>query len=230
MRSRQSGFTLVEIAIVLVIIGLLLGGVLKGQELINSAKIKNLANDLNGISTAVYGYQDRFKALPGDDLQAGTRWTSSFAGTGDAAITGAFDVAFTPPFAAATPESLKFWQHLRLAGFVGGDPATGQPINAVGGIMGVQSGAGSQLVDTAGNMGLSGLVVCQSKILGRIAESLDNQMDDGKPNSGAVKAWTEPVTGTDLAPTTTAATGNAIPATNYVDDGNAMYTVCKKVT
>ena len=43
-RRKQSGFTLVEIAIVLVIIGLLLGGVLKGQELINSAKVKNLLN------------------------------------------------------------------------------------------------------------------------------------------------------------------------------------------
>ena len=40
MNKQQSGFTLVEIAIVLVIIGLLLGGVLKGQELINSAKVK----------------------------------------------------------------------------------------------------------------------------------------------------------------------------------------------
>ena len=47
MNNRQSGFTLVEIAIVLVIIGLLLGGVLKGQELITQAKIKNVANDLN---------------------------------------------------------------------------------------------------------------------------------------------------------------------------------------
>ncbi len=46
MKSQQSGFTLVEIAIVLVIIGLLLGGILKGQELINSAKVKNLANDI----------------------------------------------------------------------------------------------------------------------------------------------------------------------------------------
>jgi len=44
MKRNQSGFTLIEIAIVLVIIGLLLGGVLKGQELINSAKVKNLAS------------------------------------------------------------------------------------------------------------------------------------------------------------------------------------------
>ena len=49
MRKQQSGFTLVEIAIVLVIIGLLLGGILKGQEMITQAKIKNIINDFNGI-------------------------------------------------------------------------------------------------------------------------------------------------------------------------------------
>src|SRR5260370_40625 len=70
MRSQQSGFTLVEIAIVLVIIGLLLGGILKGQELINSAKVKNLANDFRVIPTYIYAYQDKFKALPGDDKVA----------------------------------------------------------------------------------------------------------------------------------------------------------------
>jgi prepilin-type N-terminal cleavage/methylation domain-containing protein len=70
MKSQQSGFTLVEIAIVLVIIGLLLGGILKGQELINSAKVKNIANDFRVIPTYIYAYQDKFKALPGDDKLA----------------------------------------------------------------------------------------------------------------------------------------------------------------
>ena len=70
MNNRQSGFTLVEIAIVLVIIGLLLGGVLKGQELVNSAKVKNFVNDFRGISAFVYAYQDRFRATPGDDAAA----------------------------------------------------------------------------------------------------------------------------------------------------------------
>src|SRR5476651_2091976 len=72
VKSQQSGFTLVEIAIVLVIIGLLLGGILKGQELINSAKVKNIANDFRVIPTYIYAYQDKFKALPGDDCLAGT--------------------------------------------------------------------------------------------------------------------------------------------------------------
>lgn len=230
MKSRQSGFTLVEIAIVLVIIGLLLGGVLKGQELINSAKIKNLVADMNGISTAVYAYQDRFKALPGDDGTAATRWTSTTAGNASATLTGAFNSG------TVTDESRLFWQHLRLAGFIGGDPDTTQPINAVGGITGVQWGAGNQTV-AALTQGLAGLVVCQSNILGRIAESIDNQLDDGKANSGAVRSWTQGaglLVAADGATTavdiTVAATGKTSPAVSYVDDGNTMYTVCKKVT
>jgi prepilin-type N-terminal cleavage/methylation domain-containing protein len=79
-RARQSGFTLVEIAIVLVIIGLLLGGILKGQEMITQAKIKNIVNDFNGITAAVNSYQDRYRALPGDDLNAAGRWSGTVSG------------------------------------------------------------------------------------------------------------------------------------------------------
>ena len=65
-RRRQSGFTLVEIAIVLVIIGLLLGGVLKGREMITNAKIKRIENDFAGVSAAIFAYQDRYGVLPGN--------------------------------------------------------------------------------------------------------------------------------------------------------------------
>jgi len=69
MKRAQKGFTLVEIAIVLVIIGLLLGGILKGQEMITQAKIKNVIADYSGISAAYHGYQDRYRAIPGDDIR-----------------------------------------------------------------------------------------------------------------------------------------------------------------
>lgn len=63
---KQSGFTLVEIAIVLVIIGLLLGGILKGQQLINSARVRNMADQNSGVQAAYFGFIDRFRQIPGD--------------------------------------------------------------------------------------------------------------------------------------------------------------------
>ncbi|MBE8158261.1 MAG: prepilin-type N-terminal cleavage/methylation domain-containing protein, partial [Betaproteobacteria bacterium] len=60
------GVTLVEIAIVLVIIGLLLGGILKGQELINNAKVRAIADRQNSMKVAWFSFIDRFQALPGD--------------------------------------------------------------------------------------------------------------------------------------------------------------------
>ena len=63
---KQSGFTLVEIAVVLVLIGLLLGGILKGQQLISSARVRNMADQNSGIQAAYYGFIDRFRQVPGD--------------------------------------------------------------------------------------------------------------------------------------------------------------------
>jgi len=65
-KQVQRGFTLVEIAIVLVIIGLLIGGVLRGQELLNSARINSISSQQSSISTAYYGFIDRYKMMPGD--------------------------------------------------------------------------------------------------------------------------------------------------------------------
>lgn len=94
MRSQQSGFTLVEIAIVLVIIGLLLGGILKGQELINSAKVKNIANDFRVIPTYIYAYQDKFKSLPGDDRDVANHVSGGTAGTGGTVGNGVIEGAW----------------------------------------------------------------------------------------------------------------------------------------
>ena len=124
-KSTEAGFTLVEIAIVLVIIGLLLGGILKGQEMITQAKIKNVINDFNGITVAITSYQDRYRALPGDDKNAAARWTiqAPANGDGDGVIAGLYnanDTSGTGGAPAAAAESNLFWQHLRIAGFVPG--------------------------------------------------------------------------------------------------------------
>ena len=68
--TKQGGFTLVEIAIVLVIIGLLLGGILKGQELINNAKVRSVADRQNSLKAAWFGFVDRYNFIPGDSKRA----------------------------------------------------------------------------------------------------------------------------------------------------------------
>ena len=125
MKSQQSGFTLVEIAIVLVIIGLLLGGILKGQELINSAKVKNLANDFRVIPTYIYAYQDKFKSLPGDDAQVRRTCARCATPSRRQRRRQRRDRRHTGTSQHRTDESLLFWQHVRLANLAAGptDPA-----------------------------------------------------------------------------------------------------------
>ena len=212
MRSQQSGFTLVEIAIVLVIIGLLLGGILKGQELINSAKVKNLANDFRVIPTYIYAYQDKFKALPGDDPNAKDHLPGGAVadnGNGNGVIDGAWNST------AATDESNLFWRHVRLANLAAGPTVQTDPEyipkNAVSGVLGASSTTAAQIHIT----GMTGTYqVCSKGILGKFAKQLDIQMDDGNTATGSMRAVLD-----------TAASGTAGVATNAIDEA-AAYTVC----
>jgi len=226
MRQQQSGFTLIEIAIVLVIIGLLLGGVLKGQELITQAKIKNVINDFNGVSTAVYGYQDRYRRIPGDDPAATTRWTilnsvTLPATAGDGQLTGNFD-----DNTSTYSETQMFWADLRLAGFISGDTATlaaatALPQNAASGNLGVQwatvtaPGAGGGSATSPLQFSAPGLLVCSTQLPGKIAESVDVQLDDGHPNTGSIRAFESATPIPNTA------------ATGYKDDATTVYTICK---
>jgi len=178
MKRNQSGFTLIEIAIVLVIIGLLLGGILKGQELINSAKVKNLATDFKNIPVYIYGYQDKYKALPGDDKAATTHVAATTNGDGSGIINGVWN--------AATGESFNFWQHVRLGGLAPGTTntadATYLPTNAVGGAIGVtNSGTDAPITGIKGTF-----VVCSDAIAGKFARQLDTTMDDGDGKTGSM--------------------------------------------
>jgi prepilin-type N-terminal cleavage/methylation domain-containing protein len=220
MKSQQSGFTLVEIAIVLVIIGLLLGGILKGQELINSAKVKNLANDFRVIPTYIYAYQDKFKALPGDDANAAAHVSGAAAATTPASkqSNGVIDGNWNST--TATDESYLFWQHVRLANLAAGDTvpantATYVLKNAVGGSIGVSSATSTQVQVT----GMTGTYqVCSTGILGKFAKQLDIQMDDGNTATGSMRTVADQSIGGTFA----AATSVAMTA---IDEATP-YTVC----
>src|SRR5690606_18493486 len=123
---KQAGFTLIEIAIVLVIIGLLLGGVLQGQQLIENSRVKSAVNDFNGIAAATFSYQDRYGRLPGDDPGAiggddgrGSSWpnTSVPMTAGNGVLEATAGNAFS-----AGEEISNFFSNLRSAGFIAGDP------------------------------------------------------------------------------------------------------------
>ncbi|HEY9531004.1 MAG TPA: prepilin-type N-terminal cleavage/methylation domain-containing protein [Burkholderiales bacterium] len=225
MKTTQKGFTLVEIAIVLVIIGLLLGGILKGQEMIVQARIKNVIADMTGVSAAMYGYQDRYRALPGDDANA-TRWAGAAVGNGNGIIEGTY--------LAAAGESAEFWGHLRSAGFVAGTGIQ-QPFNAVSGRMGVQTGDGTganpggvlQFAGVAGpppvpaSPAINTLLMCSANLPDKIAISVDAQMDDGFATSGSVRAFRQ------------GAPNPALGATQasqiFQEDGVSTYLVCRQM-
>lgn len=217
--NKQSGFTLVEIAIVLVIIGLLLGGVLKGQELINSAKVKNLAQDFRGISAAIYAYQDRFRATPGDDpaanahVNGGTNATTPVAAdVGNARINGAFNSITN------TDESFLVWQHLRLAGLITGTPAIAAadyiPRNAEGGIIGI---TGNAVLTAPATPYAGNFFICSRGIQGRYARQLDTAMDDGNTVTGSVRVIADNVA-------SQADATNVTPA-----DDATLYAVCSSL-
>lgn len=114
---KQSGFTLIEIAIVLVIIGLLLGGVLKGQELITSARVRNLIAQQDGVKAAYFGFLDRYRALPGDYSTA--QATANIPGCG-----GCFGGDANGQIQTVA-ESIHAWEHLSKAGFITGSYVSG---------------------------------------------------------------------------------------------------------
>lgn len=216
-KSKQSGFTLIEIAIVLVIIGLLLGGVLQGQQLIENSRVRSAVNDFNGTAAAAFSYVDRYGRFPGDDgptatlTARGASWTGLTGGDLDGILDGAINTTFT-----GAGEVGYFWQQLRAAGFIAGNPANtlaaALPQNPFGGLIGVNAAVMMN--------GLAGTKVCMSNANGSSAIALDTQLDDGNGATGRFRA-TLGVSGANTAPATTAL------AAAYSEDN--VYTICYRI-
>jgi prepilin-type N-terminal cleavage/methylation domain-containing protein len=179
----QKGFTLVEIAIVLVIVGLLIGGMLKGREMLTNARLKRVERDHSGLVAAMQTYQDRYRVLPGDDAAAASRFPLYTDGVNDPApadINGNSDGTVDGTWIAnPNTETANFWKHLRAASLISGSgDDDSQPMNAYGGNIGIRYGS----------LSLSGHVIVYGSLHGPIARILEAKIDDGSPSTGQVQS------------------------------------------
>jgi prepilin-type N-terminal cleavage/methylation domain-containing protein len=140
--GMKRGFSLVELSIVLVILGLLVGGVLSGQSLIRAAQWRKTMVDVQNIGAAVGTFRDKYFALPGDMPNATAFWGAADGSTGLTAAcptsggttvtcngNGDGTVGGSTMDATTGPESYRFWQHLNNAALypnnLTGTPRTG---------------------------------------------------------------------------------------------------------
>lgn len=171
-RQSELGFTLVELALVLVIIGLLITGVLKGEALIENAKVKKLVNQKESLVAAFYTFYDRFGQYPGDE-NLGTALAPVPTGdTHNGNVNGQ----------VAGNETWWVFQDLVLAQIINGNytgAANSCPNNPFGGTMIIQLyGA------------LNANCVVNNAIPADVAQQLDSKYDDGVWNTGSIRANT----------------------------------------
>jgi prepilin-type N-terminal cleavage/methylation domain-containing protein len=223
--KKEAGFTLVEIAIVLVVIGLLLGAILAGQEVVLNGQIRNTVNEYNNVASAVFVYQDRYRQIPGDDSTAAARWpgTNAVGGNGDRQIDGTWDATAA---VAGTSEGGIFWHHLRNDELVAGardSTAAGAfalPLNAFNGEIGVQEGAFG--APGAGTM--TDTVICQSNIPFKAAVIIDARIDDDDGSGSGSATGSVQAGDHDNSPAT-----NAAPVGIYSEANGPDFILCREL-
>jgi prepilin-type N-terminal cleavage/methylation domain-containing protein len=183
-KISQKGFTLVELAIVLMIIGLLIGGILKGQELIENARIISLARQIQSYNAAFITFQDSYGALPGDILNPGTRIPN--CGATPATIScnasgnnnGKLDYV-----SGSSLEYYNFWHHLFKANMISGIDTS------LVDLIPPKQAAGQGRMNATGYYDTSDILLNlygddMGSLSGSQAARLDRKIDDGKPRSG----------------------------------------------
>lgn len=227
-RERQSGVSLLEASVALIVIGALWQVALHSHSLLDYMRAKRAVTELRGVETMVRVYRDRYGAVPGDDFDAPQRMAGAIGGSDDRpknngrieSLDGPVE-GDTPITAAEVDESKLFWNHVRMAGLAPGNPSQGFASNAFNGRLFVTSGS-ARPTQPAGVRGL--FSVCSSRIDANVARMVDSALDDGDATRGQVWAAREDLRGAFL-PGTRQDVRFARAPTPY-EAGNT-YTVCK---
>lgn len=213
-KSHRSAFTLIELSIVLVIIGLIIGGVLVGQDLINAAEVRAQIGQIEKLNSAVNTFRDKYNCLPGDCSNAAqfgflARTGQAFDGNGDGIIDGCISLmnASTQRFGC---ETALFWRDLSDAKLIENDfssitdsynvlTITSNPLLPAkignSNYVAVFSGDGATFFTNQINYFYIGGItsvdsyhdyVANKAISPTQAYNIDKKIDDGKPRSGQV--------------------------------------------
>jgi prepilin-type N-terminal cleavage/methylation domain-containing protein len=209
IKGRSRGFTLVEMSIVLVIIGLIIGGILKGQEIIASARQKAVINQVNAVRAATSTYFDRYRALPGDDPVALSRLDGNVNnGNGDGVVGSNINTsaAIGSSGNGTVSENYNFFNGLVAAGLLNGGQVTSgvpgtinfgtsalpaSPISGAGltVINGTHQGDGSAAAQRTTHWLRvhKGTGTPSQAMSPRTLANIDTQVDDGLPGTGGVR-------------------------------------------
>lgn len=211
IRKDEKGFTLVELAVVMIIIGLLIGGILKGQELITNARVTSTIGEMEGISAAYNDFRNQFNAIPGDmNTAAGAagrvQGCNAVAACANGDGDGLVDVNIGAA-GAGNNEGVFFFGQMLAAGYITGMDGTannggfgisnpgssleggflvGDTRNGFTGFTAAEFRPGVYLVHS----GIIGGGANSGSITGQQAASIDRRLDDGTPNTGAIIAET----------------------------------------
>lgn len=216
--STLQGFTLIELSVVLVIIGLLVGGILVGRDLVKAAELRATIGQVDKYNSAVQTFKLKYNALPGDVRVAEAAAFGIFTLTGGTAGLGDGNGLIEGGSAGSTlpaGETLAFWRHLFEAGFVDGVfgtlgnsvivAATGYVTGAVTNIpqslpptkitpenyFTVFSANGLnyfEIVSVSGIATTPAYSFSTNAVTPINAFNMDSKLDDGKPNAGSIIA------------------------------------------
>ena len=206
--KNQNGFTLVEISIVMIIVGLLIGGTFGGMKLIENMQVNKAVQDLKAFDAGGLTFRDIYGRLPGDLRNPSSRLPNcsappcSTSGNGDRKIGGDFDNANI----TVTDEAFVYWQHLLAADLISGIKnvadltyGEGQPENPITGgfmLMGMISGpfwftsvSSKHAIITTEQGGVMASSTDVDIIPCEPVRSIDRKIDDGRPGTGRVLSW-----------------------------------------